>query len=140
MAIKYGRPIEARLAPVEAKAARLDLSTRPRRNRKADWTRRLVAESMLTVDDLIWPLFLVDGSKYFRPSPTAPENRWVMDFNGGDIWLSAYYRQDAAGGGLVHDVGDGYQILRAVPEPATLGLAMLGHAVEVVDGRGHGLH
>jgi porphobilinogen synthase len=63
MAIKYGRPIEPRLAPVEPRAARLDLSLRPRRNRKADWTRRLVAETMLTVDDLIWPLFLVDGSK-----------------------------------------------------------------------------
>jgi len=72
MAIKYGRPIEARLAPVEAKAARLDLSVRPRRNRKADWTRRLVAETMLTVDDLIWPLFLVDGSKTRAAVPSMP--------------------------------------------------------------------
>ena len=72
MAIKYGRPIEARLAPVEAKAARLDLSLRPRRNRKADWTRRLVAETMLTVDDLIWPLFLVDGSKTRAAVPSMP--------------------------------------------------------------------
>jgi porphobilinogen synthase len=72
MAIKYGRPIEARLAPVEAKAARLDLSMRPRRNRKADWTRRLVAETILTVDDLIWPLFLVDGSKTRAAVPSMP--------------------------------------------------------------------
>jgi porphobilinogen synthase len=72
MAIKYGRPIEARLAPVEAKAARLDLSVRPRRNRKADWTRRLVAETMLTVNDLIWPLFLVDGSKTRAAVPSMP--------------------------------------------------------------------
>jgi porphobilinogen synthase len=72
MAIKYGRPIEARLAPLEAKAARLDLSVRPRRNRKADWTRRLVAETMLTVDDLIWPLFLVDGSKTRAAVPSMP--------------------------------------------------------------------
>jgi len=72
MAIKYGRPIEARLAPVEAKAARLDLSVRPRRNRKADWTRRLVAESTFTVDDLIWPLFLVDGSKTRAAVPSMP--------------------------------------------------------------------
>ena len=72
MAIKYGRPIEARLAPVEAKAARLDISVRPRRNRKADWTRRLVAETMLTVDDLIWPLFLVDGSKTRAAVPSMP--------------------------------------------------------------------
>ena len=72
MAIKYGRPIEARLAPVEAKAAQLDLSIRPRRNRKADWTRRLVAENVLTVDDLIWPLFLVDGSKTRAAVPSMP--------------------------------------------------------------------
>src|SRR5947209_16332832 len=66
MAIKYGRPIEAktRLAPIEAKApakAALDLAARPRRNRKADWARRLVRENILTADDLIWPLFVVDG-------------------------------------------------------------------------------
>jgi porphobilinogen synthase len=64
MAIKYGRPIETRLAPVESGlTARLDLTSRPRRNRKAEWTRRLVRENVLTSDDLIWPLFLVDGSK-----------------------------------------------------------------------------
>jgi porphobilinogen synthase len=72
MAIKYGRPIEARLAPVEAKASRLDLAVRPRRNRKADWTRRMVAETMLSVDDLIWPLFLVDGSKTRAAVPSMP--------------------------------------------------------------------
>jgi porphobilinogen synthase len=32
-----------------------------RRNRKAEWARRLVRENVLTADDLIWPLFLVDG-------------------------------------------------------------------------------
>jgi porphobilinogen synthase len=42
-------------------AARLDLASRPRRNRKAEWARRLVAENRLSVDDLIWPLFLADG-------------------------------------------------------------------------------
>jgi porphobilinogen synthase len=66
MAIKYGRPIETRLAPVEAEArpeTRLDLTTRPRRNRKAEWARRMVREHVLTADDLIWPLFLVDGTK-----------------------------------------------------------------------------
>jgi len=41
----------------------LTLPHRPRRNRKADWTRRLVAENVLSVGDLIWPLFLVDGEK-----------------------------------------------------------------------------
>jgi porphobilinogen synthase len=42
---------------------RLDLRNRPRRNRKAEWTRRLVAENVLTTNDLIWPLFLIDGDK-----------------------------------------------------------------------------
>jgi porphobilinogen synthase len=72
MAIKYGRPIEVRPAPLAAKPASLDLSTRPRRNRKADWTRRLVAENVLTVDDLIWPLFLVDGAKTRAAVPSMP--------------------------------------------------------------------
>src|SRR5438105_5156523 len=79
MAIKYGRPIEAkaRLAPVEAKAlaksaAGLDLAVRPRRNRKADWARRLVRENALTLDDLIWPLFLVDGTRRRAPVVSMP--------------------------------------------------------------------
>jgi porphobilinogen synthase len=36
-------------------------STRPRRNRHDAWTRRLVAETKLTVDDLIWPVFIIEG-------------------------------------------------------------------------------
>ncbi|MGB6566678.1 MAG: porphobilinogen synthase [Xanthobacteraceae bacterium] len=66
MAIKFGRPLEKRrLAPVEAEtpSERLDLAVRPRRNRRADWARRMVREHVLTTDDLIWPLFLVDGSR-----------------------------------------------------------------------------
>jgi len=35
--------------------------TRMRRNRKADWSRRLVREHSLAVDDLIWPLFVREG-------------------------------------------------------------------------------
>ena len=68
MAIKFGRPLEAkvRFSPVEADrpgraGLPLDLTTRPRRNRRTDWVRRLVRENVLTADDLIWPLFLVDG-------------------------------------------------------------------------------
>lgn len=34
---------------------------RMRRNRRSDWSRRLVRETNLTVNDLIWPIFLVDG-------------------------------------------------------------------------------
>ncbi|CAA7613271.1 Delta-aminolevulinic acid dehydratase [Magnetospirillum sp. LM-5] len=36
--------------------------TRLRRTRRHDWARRLVAETRLSVDDLIWPLFVVEGS------------------------------------------------------------------------------
>ena len=65
MAIKFGRPIEMRDAPrAEDRASAshaLDLVVRPRRNRKAEWARRLVRENVLTTDDLIWPLFVVDG-------------------------------------------------------------------------------
>src|SRR5690606_7241304 len=31
------------------------------RMRKADWSRRLVRENRLSVDDLIWPIFLIEG-------------------------------------------------------------------------------
>src|SRR5260370_15162945 len=64
MAIKFGRPIEMRDAPRRPAALSsppLDLVTRPRRNRKAEWARRLVRENVLTTDDLIWPLCVVDG-------------------------------------------------------------------------------
>jgi porphobilinogen synthase len=45
---------------------------RMRRNRKADWSRRLVREETLTVDDLIWPVFLVDGEKVRQDVPAMP--------------------------------------------------------------------
>ena len=64
MAIKFGRPIEMRDAPrhkTALAAPALDLAVRPRRNRKAEWARRLVRENVLTTDDLIWPLFVIDG-------------------------------------------------------------------------------
>jgi porphobilinogen synthase len=35
---------------------------RPRRLRRADWTRRLVAENSLSVNDLIWPIFVHDAT------------------------------------------------------------------------------
>jgi porphobilinogen synthase len=44
-------------------AATLDLTIRMRRNRRADWSRRLVREHRLSVDDLIWPLFVIEGKK-----------------------------------------------------------------------------
>jgi porphobilinogen synthase len=64
MAIKFGRPIEMRDTSRRSRTAAappLDLTVRMRRNRKTEWARRLVRENVLTTDDLIWPLFLVDG-------------------------------------------------------------------------------
>ena len=37
-------------------------ATRLRRNRRADWSRRLVRETTLTADDLIWPIFVIEGT------------------------------------------------------------------------------
>ncbi len=36
-------------------------ATRMRRNRRDDWTRRLVSENSLSVNDLIWPVFVNEG-------------------------------------------------------------------------------
>jgi porphobilinogen synthase len=76
MAIKFGRPIEARphLTPVETgqPADRLDLPTRMRRNRRSEWARRLVQENVLTTDDLIWPLFIMDGQNARTPVASMP--------------------------------------------------------------------
>ncbi|MBD9648482.1 porphobilinogen synthase [Ensifer sp. ENS09] len=53
---------------------------RMRRNRKADWTRRLVQENRLTVDDLIWPIFIVPGSNIVQPIDAMPGvNRMSID-------------------------------------------------------------
>ena len=37
-------------------------AVRMRRNRKSPWSRRLVQENVLTTNDLIWPIFLIDGA------------------------------------------------------------------------------
>jgi len=77
MAIKFGRPLErVRPSPVEAEAPSehgLDLAIRPRRNRRAEWARRMVREHVLTTDDLIWPLFVVDGTNVRAPVASMPD-------------------------------------------------------------------
>ena len=55
-----------------AASHRLDLTHRPRRNRKAEWARRLVAEHVLTASDLIWPLFLIEGERRRVPVAAMP--------------------------------------------------------------------
>ena len=56
----------------EAHAPSLGLTRRMRRNRKADWSRRLVRENLLTTDDLIWPIFLMDSSEASTPVAWMP--------------------------------------------------------------------
>jgi porphobilinogen synthase len=46
--------------------------TRKRRNRSDEWTRRLVAEHRLSVDDLIWPVFLREGKGKRTPVASMP--------------------------------------------------------------------
>jgi porphobilinogen synthase len=47
-------------------------ATRPRRNRRADWSRRLVRETSLRVDDLIWPIFVTGGEAWREPVASMP--------------------------------------------------------------------
>jgi porphobilinogen synthase len=75
MAIKFGRPIESkvRFTPVEAAPQpKQDLTVRMRRNRRTDWSRRMVRENALTTDDLIWPIFIVDGDNKRYPVDSMP--------------------------------------------------------------------
>ncbi|TPI08967.1 porphobilinogen synthase [Mesorhizobium sp. B4-1-3] len=48
-------------------------SRRLRRMRKADWSRRLVQENQLSVNDLIWPIFVVDGKNTREPIAAMPD-------------------------------------------------------------------
>jgi porphobilinogen synthase len=47
-------------------------AVRLRRNRRDAWTRRLVAENTLSVDDLIWPIFVIEGRDEERPVASMP--------------------------------------------------------------------
>jgi porphobilinogen synthase len=45
---------------------------RMRRNRRTEWSRRLVRETTLTADDLIWPVFVTEGVGVREPVPSMP--------------------------------------------------------------------
>ena len=47
-------------------------AVRMRRNRRDAWTRRLVAENTLTTDDLIWPIFVIEGTNEERAVASMP--------------------------------------------------------------------
>ena len=48
-------------------------SLRLRRNRKYDWTRRLVQENTLSSNDFILPIFLLDGKNKKEAIPSMPD-------------------------------------------------------------------
>jgi porphobilinogen synthase len=53
---------------------------RLRRTRAAAWSRRLHAETVVTPADLIWPLFIVEGTGVEEPIATMPGvSRWSVD-------------------------------------------------------------
>ncbi|MGH7002867.1 MAG: porphobilinogen synthase [Alphaproteobacteria bacterium] len=60
--------------PKAARAVRLGAypHVRLRRNRRDDWSRRLVRENVLTANDLIWPGFVIDGSRKREPVASMP--------------------------------------------------------------------
>ena len=45
---------------------------RLRRNRKTEWSRRLVSENNLSTNDLIWPIFLREGKNIREPVKSMP--------------------------------------------------------------------
>ena len=47
-------------------------ATRMRRNRRTAWLRGLVSETRVTVDDLIWPIFVIDGENKRVPVEAMP--------------------------------------------------------------------
>ena len=47
-------------------------STRLRRNRKKNWSRRLVQENTLSTNDLIWPIFIREGKNIKEPIKSMP--------------------------------------------------------------------
>ncbi len=64
--------------PADAKAR--PSRTRMRRNRANDWTRRLVAENAVSVNDLIWPVFVLEGNKIQDDIKSMPGvSRWSLD-------------------------------------------------------------
>jgi porphobilinogen synthase len=61
-------------------------ATRMRRNRTDAWTRRLVAEHALSVDDLIWPVFVIEGRNTTTDVASMPEvQRVTIDRLAGHV-------------------------------------------------------
>ena len=74
--VSLGAERARRRAAPDAAAASMPIAgfptTRMRRNRQSDWSRRLVGETVLTTDDLIWPLFVISGANAREAVPSMP--------------------------------------------------------------------
>ncbi len=66
------RPLAYAAVREDKSSGSLGITQRPRRNRKAEWSRRLVREHTLTVDDLIWPMFVIEGEGKREPVASMP--------------------------------------------------------------------
>lgn len=59
---------------------KIKMLRRPRRNRKSESVRKLVRENLLTANDLVMPLFLVDGENKKEDIPSLPmAQRYSID-------------------------------------------------------------
>jgi len=68
-ASRHTETVESKSAPASSGAYP---SVRLRRARRTAWSRQLVAEHQLSVGDLIWPLFVIDGTNKRVPVASMP--------------------------------------------------------------------
>jgi porphobilinogen synthase len=63
-------------------------STRMRRMRRDEFSRRLMRENRLTTDDLIYPCFVTEGTGSEVPVPSLPGiSRKSIDLLPGQTWV-----------------------------------------------------
>jgi porphobilinogen synthase len=71
------RPLEPHMnspgKPLHQSVDDITKGRRLRRMRKADWSRRLVRGTHLTVNDLIWPIFLIEGENRVEDIAAMPD-------------------------------------------------------------------
>jgi len=73
--------------------------TRLRRMRSSDFSRRLMRETEVSVNDLIYPVFVIEGSGESHPVPSMPGvSRVTIDLLLRDaeslrVWLNVQYVQ-----------------------------------------------
>ena len=86
----FARKTEVPMHPIQAAYP----AARFRRIRSQDALRRLTQENVLTVDDLIWPIFIREGQSLAEPIASMPGvNRLTID-------LAVKAAEDAAGLGI----------------------------------------